>query len=167
MVTLSRGELAKLHANYAGEKVFARQSVVEAVKKIDAFNKLPGSLRNEFINRLWKGYNERLHQQGFEQFTEVMWHQLHAEILQETGFDMTEDEIRVMDEQIVNALHAIIASGKPSIKAKLESATSTEGYRKQAEFWREEHGRAVERHKQLGSLKYELEKLANQKKGFT
>ena len=166
MVTLSRGELAKLHANYAGEKVFARQSVVEAVKKIDAFNKLPGSLRNEFINRLWKGYNERLHQQGFEQFTEVMWHQLHAEILQETGFDMTEDEIRVMDEQIVNALHAIIASGKPSIKAKLESATSTEGYRKQAEFWREEHGRAVERHKQLGTLKYELEKLANQKKGL-
>ena len=167
MVTLSRGELAKLHANYAGEKVFARQSVVEAVKKIDAFNKLPGSLRNEFINRLWKGYNERLHQQGFDFFTEIMWDQLHATVLQENGFEMTEDEIRVMDEQIVAALREIVASGKPSIKAKLESATSTEGYRKQAEFWREEHGRAVERHKQLGSLKYELEKLANQKKGFT
>ena len=78
----------------------------------------------------------------------------------------TEDEIRAMDEQIVAALREIVASGKPSIKAKLESATSTEGYRKQAEFWREEHGRAVERHKMLGTLKYELEKLANQKKGL-
>ena len=165
-VTLSKGELAKLHANYAGEKVFARQSVVAAVKKIDAWSKLPGSLRNEFINRLWKGYNERLHQQGFEQFTEVMWHQLHAEILQETGFEMSEDEIRVMDEQIVAALHEIVASGKPSIKAKLESATSTEGYRKQADFWREEHGRAVALHKQRNALKFELEKLANQKKGL-
>ncbi|MBQ2757524.1 MAG: hypothetical protein IJF31_03475, partial [Clostridia bacterium] len=69
-VTLSKGELAKLHANYAGEKVFARQSVVEAVKKIDAFAKLTGKQRNAFINRLWKGYNERLHQQGFDMFTD-------------------------------------------------------------------------------------------------
>lgn len=166
VVTISKGELAKLHANYAGEKVFARQSVVAAVKKIDAFNKLPGSMRNEFINRLWKGYNERLHQQGFDFFTEIMWDQLHATVLQENGFEMSEDEIIAMDEQIVAALREIVASGKPSIKAKLESATSTEGYRKQAEFWREEHGRAVERHKMLGTLKYELEKLANQKKGL-
>jgi hypothetical protein len=50
-----------------------------------------------------------------------MWHQIHAEILQESGFDLTEDEIHVMDEQIVDALHAIVASGKPSIKADLQS----------------------------------------------
>ena len=99
-------------------------------------------------------------------FTEIMWHQMHAEILQESGFEMSEDEIRVMDEQIVNALHQIVASGKPSIKARLESDTSTEGYRKQAQFWRDEHGKAVEYHKRLNTLKYELEKLANQKKGL-
>ena len=165
VVTLSKGELAKLHANYAGEKVFAKGAVIEAMKGVEAWKRLPVASRNDFVARLWSGYNARLHQQGFDFFTEIMWHQLHAEILQETGFEMDADEIRVMDEQIVAALREIIASGKPSIKAKLESATSTEGYRKQAEFWREEHGRAVERHKQLGSLKYELKKLANQKKG--
>ena len=37
-------------------------------------------------------------------------------------------EIAKMDEQIVNALHQIVASGKQSIKAKLESATSTEAF---------------------------------------
>jgi hypothetical protein len=78
---------------------------------------------------------------------------------------MDEDAVRVMDEQIVAALEQIVASGKPSIKAKLESDTSTEGYRKQAEFWQGEHSKAVEYHKRLNSLKYELEKLANQKKG--
>ena len=117
VVTISKGELAKLHANYAGDKVFNKGAVVEAVKGIDALKRLPAATRNELVTRLWRGYNERLHQQGFEQFTEIMWHQIHAEILQESGFDLTEDEIHVMDEQIVDALHAIVASGKPSIKA--------------------------------------------------
>ncbi len=166
VVTISKGELAKLHANYAGDKVFNKGAVVEAVKGIDALKRLPAATRNELVTRLWRGYNERLHQQGFEQFTEIMWHRIHAEILQESGFDLTEDEIHVMDEQIVDALHAIVASGKPSIKARLESDTSTEGYRKQAEFWRGEHERAVQSHKRLNSLKYELEKLAKQKMGL-
>ena len=30
-VVISKGELAKLHANYAGDKVFVRKSVTEAV----------------------------------------------------------------------------------------------------------------------------------------
>ena len=60
---------------------------------------------------------------------------------------MSEDEVAKMDEQIVAALHQIVASGKPSIKAKLENDTSTEGYRKQAQFWRDEHSKAVEYHK--------------------
>ena len=165
-VTISKGEMAKLHANYAGDKVFIKKDVAAAIKTIDALQKLPAAMRNELVTRLWRGYNERLNEQGFAMFTEIMWHQMHAEILQESGFEMSEDEITAMDEQIVNALHQIVASGKPSIKAKLESDTSTEGYRKQAQFWRDEHGKAVEYHKRLNTLKYELEKLANQKKGL-
>ena len=164
-MTISKGELVKLHANYAGEKTFAKKDVVEALKSVEALKVLPAARRAEIANEIWKGYNQRLHQQGFEMFTELAWHELHAEVMQETSFEMSEDSIRAMDEQIVAALHQIVASGKPSIKAKLESATSTEGYRKQAEFWREEHGRATARHKKLNSLKYELENLANQKKG--
>ena len=171
VVMLSKGEKAKLHANYAGEKVFAKGAVVEAMKGVDAFAQLPKEIRNEFVNRLWTGYNQRLHQQGFEQFTDVMWHQLHATIMQEVGYDelgdMTEERYaeaeRVMDEQIVAALHQIVASGKPSIKAKLESATSTEGYRKQANYWREEHSHTVERNKLLGRVKFEVEKIADKK----
>ena len=154
-VQLSKGELAKLHANYAGDKVFAKGAVTEALKGIDALKVLPAERRREIANEIWPGYNKRLHQSGFEAFTELKWNQLHAEILQEAAFEMTEDEIRVMDEQIVAALEQIVTSGKPSIKAKLESDTSTEGYRKQANFWREEHGRAVERNKRLNELKYE------------
>ena len=165
-VTISKGEMAKLHANYAGDKVFAKKDVAAAVKTIDALQKLPAAMRNELVTHLWTGYNERLNQQGFEMFTELAWHQIHAEVLQESGFEMSEDDVAKMDEQIVAALHQIVASGKPSIKAKLESDTSTEGYRKQAQFWRDEHGKAVEYHKRLNSLKYELEKLANQKKGL-
>lgn len=165
-VTISKGEMAKLHANYAGDKVFIKKDVAAAIKTIDALQKLPAAMRNELVTRLWRGYNERLNEQGFAMFTEIMWHQMHAEILQESGFEMSEDEITAMDEQIVNALHQIVASGKPSIKAKLESDISTEGYRKQAQFWRDEHGKAVEYHKRLNTLKYELEKLANQKKGL-
>ncbi len=172
-VTISKGEMAKLHANYAGEKVFDKKSVKDALASVEAFQKLPSKLRTEFVNRIWTGYNQRLHQQGFEQFTEVMWHQLHATIMQEVGYDelgtMTEDQYaeaeRVMDEQIVAALHQIVASGKPSVKARLESDTSTEGYRKQANYWREEHARVVERNKALGRIKYEVEKLANAKMG--
>ncbi|MBQ8341880.1 MAG: hypothetical protein IJY22_05865 [Clostridia bacterium] len=165
-VTISKGEMAKLHANYAGDKVFAKGAVTEALKGIDALKVLSAERRREIANEIWTGYNKRLHQQGFELFTELAWHQMHAEILQETGFEMSEDEIRVMDEQIVAALGQIVQSGKPSIKARLESDTSTEGYRKQADFWRGEHGKAVEYHKRLNTLKYELEKLANQKKGL-
>ena len=165
VVTISKGEMAKLHANYAGDKVFDKKSVTEALKGIDALQGLPAEIRNDFVNRLWTGYNQRLHAQGFEQFTEVMWHHLHATVLQENGFEMTEDEIAKMDEQIVSALHQIVASGKQSIKAKLESDTSTEGYRKQANYWREEHIRTVERNKLLGRVKFEAEKLANMKAG--
>jgi len=165
-VTISKGEMAKLHANYAGDKVFAKGAVTEALKGIDALKALSAERRREIANEIWTGYNKRLHQQGFELFTELAWHQIHAEVMQETSFEMDEDAVRVMDEQIVNALNTIVQSGKPSIKAKLESDTSTEGYRKQADFWRGEHSKAVQRNKQLNSLKFELEKLANQKKGL-
>ena len=165
-VTISKGEMAKLHANYAGDKVFAKGAVTEALKGIDALKVLSAERRREIANEIWTGYNKRLNEQGFAMFTEIMWHQMHAEILQESGFEMSEDEVAKMDEQIVAALHQIVASGKPSIKARLESATSTEGYRKQAQFWRDEHSKAVEYHKRLNALKYEVERLANAKKGL-
>ncbi len=172
-VTISKGEMAKLHANYAGDKVFAKKSVADALASIDAFQKLPTKIREDFVNSIWRGYNVRLNQQGFDLFTELAWHQLHATIMQEVGYDelgtMTEEAYaeaeRKMDEQIVAALHQIVASGKPSIKARLESDTSTEGYRKKADFWREEHSRTVERNKLLGEVKFEVEKLANAKMG--
>ncbi|MBQ5362314.1 MAG: hypothetical protein IIU63_03110, partial [Clostridia bacterium] len=165
VVTLSKGQIAALQANYHGEKVFVKKDVTTALKGIEALQGLPAEVRNDFINRVWTGYNKHLHQQGFERFTEVIWHHIHAAVLQENGFEMTEAEIAKMDEQIVNALHQIVASGKQSIKAKLESATSTEGYRKQANYWREEHTRTVERNKLLGRVKFEVEKLANMKAG--
>lgn len=155
-MTLSKGQIAALRANYKGDKVFTKKDVATAVKSIDALQKLPAATRNELVTHLWRGYNERLNEQGFDMFTEIMWHKIHAEILQETGFEMTEDEIRAMDEQIVNALHTIVKSGKPSVRAKLESATSTEGYRKQANFWR---GDIPPPHFYLHTLLYKMQIL--------
>ena len=133
-MTLSKGQIAALRANYEGDKVFTKKEVAAAISTIDALQKLPAKERSELSTYLWRGYNERLNEQGFEKFTEIMWHRIHAEILRESGFEMSEDEIAVMDEQIVNALEQIVRSGKPSVRARLESATSTEGYRKQADF---------------------------------
>ena len=72
---------AALRANYEGDKVFTKKEVAAAISTIDALQKLPAAMRNELVTHLWRGYNERLNEQGFEQFTEVMWHQLHAEVL--------------------------------------------------------------------------------------
>ncbi|MBE6691094.1 MAG: hypothetical protein E7590_07440, partial [Ruminococcaceae bacterium] len=75
-VTISKGEMAKLHANYAGDKVFAKGAVTEALKGIDALKALSAERRREIANEIWTGYNKRLHQQGFELFTELAWHQI-------------------------------------------------------------------------------------------
>ena len=76
-VTISKGEMAKLHANYAGEKTFAKKDVVEALKSVEALKVLPAARRAEIANEIWKGYNQRLHQQDFEkireQAVEVLW----------------------------------------------------------------------------------------------
>ena len=64
VVTLSKGEMAKLHANYAGDKVFAKGAVTEALKGIDALKALSAERRREIANEIWTGYNKRLHQQG-------------------------------------------------------------------------------------------------------
>ena len=92
-VTLSKGQIAALRANYEGDKVFTKKEVAVAISTIDALQKLPVKERSELVTHLWRGYNERLNEQGFEQFTEIMWHRIHAEILQENGFEMSEDEI--------------------------------------------------------------------------
>ncbi|MBQ8340957.1 MAG: hypothetical protein IJY22_01095, partial [Clostridia bacterium] len=107
-VTISKGEMAKIHANYAGDKVFAKGAVTEALKGIDALKVLSAERRREIANEIWTGYNKRLHQQGFEMFTELAWHQIHAEVLQESGFEMSGDEVAKMDEKIVAALHQIV-----------------------------------------------------------
>ena len=46
-VTISKGEMAKLHANYAGDKVFIKKDVAAAVKTIDALQKLPAAMRRK------------------------------------------------------------------------------------------------------------------------
>ena len=164
-VNISKGELAKIKANYKSDKVFNKNDVVKAINSIEYIAGIRPQLRNELINRVWKGYNERLDMAGYEKFTEVMYHRIHATILQETSFEMNDSDIVKMDEQIAQALVKIVESGKPSEKAKLESATSTEGYRKQAEYWRNEHIQANERRSIEGRIMQLTDKVKNIKKG--
>jgi hypothetical protein len=46
-VTISKGELAKLHANYAGDKVFIKKDVDAAIQTIDAAGKIHLANREE------------------------------------------------------------------------------------------------------------------------
>ena len=56
---------AALRANYEGDKVFTKKEVAAAISTIDALHKLPAKERSELSTYLWKGYNERLNEQGF------------------------------------------------------------------------------------------------------
>jgi len=64
-VTLSKGQIAALRANYEGDKVFTKKEVAAAISTIDALQKLPAKERSELVTHLWRGYNERLNEQGF------------------------------------------------------------------------------------------------------
>ena len=61
----------------------------------------------------------------------------------------TGDTVQLSTGEIAK-LHANYAGDKVFAKGAV-----TEGYRKAANFWREEHGKAVERNKRLNELKYE------------
>lgn len=56
---------AALRANYEGDKVFTKKEVAAAISTIDALQKLPAKERSELVTHLWRGYNERLNEQGF------------------------------------------------------------------------------------------------------
>ena len=143
-ITVSRGQLAKLKANYKGEKQFNRKDIETALGKIDALKILSRKDRNELISKLFHDYNIRLDSEGYEKFGEIMYEQIHTRILQESEREPSEDDVRVIDEQIVKALGEIVASGHDTVKAKLEYSVSKEGLKKQADYWREEHDRALE-----------------------
>ncbi len=67
-VVVSKGKQAQLRANYQGEKVFYKKDVEKALKKIDVFGKLSADIRNELSNSVWKGYNDRLDDSGYEKY---------------------------------------------------------------------------------------------------
>ncbi len=97
-VTVSKGKWAKMRADYLGERVFTRKSVQGELEKISAFQKLPAKMRNELIDSIWQGYNNRLNEHGFNLFSQMMFNKLHATILQETSF-LTE----ALDTEPINA----------------------------------------------------------------
>ena len=96
-VNISRGTLAKIKANYKSDKVFSKNDVAKAINSIEAIAGIRAQLKNELVNRVWKGYNENLDAAGYEKFTEVMYHRIHATIMQETSFEMDEADIAKMD----------------------------------------------------------------------
>ncbi len=146
-IEVSRGKLEQIRANYKGDMVFYKKDVVAALKGIDALAKLPADMREDITNRLWRGYNVRLNSQGFDLFTETMYYKLHAEILQESGFDMSREELAVMDEQIYAALGKIVESGKTSVRANVKAEV-------EAEFKRESIEAELKEYKKIVNDKY-------------
>ena len=64
--------------NVTGTKALSRivreEQETAALKGIDALKVLPAARRAEIANEIWRGYNKRLHQQGFELFTKIREH---------------------------------------------------------------------------------------------
>ena len=164
-ITVTKGSLAKLKANYEGEKVFNKKDVAAAVEKIDALKILSRSEREKLVAKLFEGYNVRLDSQHYEQFSEIMYHQIHARIMQESEFELTVDEVVKINEQIVKALNEIVASGKESSRTKLEYSVSQDGLKKQADHWRSEYNRASEQIKIRGRILSIAHKIKDLKTG--
>lgn len=171
-VVISRGEDAKRRANYYSERVFSRGDVAAALGKIEGFNAIPKKLQSELINSVWRGYNDRRGPQGYELFTEVTYYRLHATLQQENGFSMNEEQLARTDEQIYAALNEIVASGKPSARSKIESDIRSEideelqKLRSSRDFWKEENQKSQEKHKLLGNLEAQAQKMRELKLGI-
>ena len=165
-VTLSPGQYAKFKANYHGEKTFDRNDIQNSILKIERIKKdIKGEARNTLIGSIFKGYNMRLDSNGYEKFSEILSHKLHTLILQESNTELTEDEIRELDDQILHALNEIVESGNYSIKSKLEYSVSKEGLKKQADYWRDEHDKALEQIKIRGRILNLAQKIKDLKTG--
>ena len=63
-VTVTKGELAKLKANYQGEKVFNKSAIESALSKVDILKALPANMRKEITSQLFEGYNIRYRKTG-------------------------------------------------------------------------------------------------------
>ena len=72
-ITISRGELAKLKANYEGEKQFNKKDIQNALGKVEALKVLSRKEKNELVSKLFQGYNIRLDAHGYETFSELMF----------------------------------------------------------------------------------------------
>ena len=164
-VTITKGALAKLKANYEGEKVFNKKDISAALNNIEALNVLSKSERYSLASKLFEGYNIRLDSEHYEQFSEIMYNKIRARILQESDFELSAEETSIMDEQIVKALNDIVASGKESTRAKLEYSVSGEGLKKQADYWRSEYNRASEQIKIRGRILSIAHKIKELKTG--
>ena len=171
-VTVSRGELAKLKANYQGDKTFTLNGVQSALKGIEAWSSVPSQIRRGLENDLWRGYNMRLHAQGYELFTEVMYEKLCAVIQQENDFSLGHDEVAKLETQVADALHAIIEGGKPSEKAKLKNIVESDVKREMekleqsAAYWRAQYNDLDKRAKVIGNLTNAAQSMKNLKLGI-
>ena len=170
MVTISKGELAKLKANYHGEKVFDKPKIVEALMDIECMELLKPATVNRLVDELWKGFNGRLGADGYQLQAQVVWDTIHTAIIEEAGDYLLDQEYRFkepalmkMETQITATLERIVSEGRPSKAAKQKA--DTDKLKEQAAYWRDEHTRVVERAKALPKLSYALQRLADMKKG--
>ena len=164
-ISRTQGQNAKFIANYHGEKVFDRVNVQAAINKIEALNIFTKKQRNALIDHLFEGYNLRLDSAGYEFFSELTYFKIKSRVMQESDFELSIEQEQKLDEQIVDALNEIVASGKDSIKTTLEKSISNNELKKQADYWREEHDKALEQIKIRGRILSLAQKIKDLKIG--
>lgn len=170
-VRISTGTLAKLKANYHGEKVFDKTKIANALMEIEGVAELKPATFNRLVDQLWKGFNGRMGWNGYQLQAEVVWDHIHTTILEEAGDYLLDQEYRYkepvlmkMETQITDALQRIIREGRPSKAAQQQA--NMDRLQKEANHWRDEHDRVAERAKAMPKLAHELQRLADLKKGL-
>ena len=103
VVTISRGEMAKLHANYAGDKVFIKKDVDAAIQTIDATGKIHLANREEDEE---KGKVRRLaNPKSVDNDT--------SEGYDDKYIDVSTDEYAIIGSCVMNNNAPYIANGEP------------------------------------------------------
>ncbi len=114
LVIRTRGQHAAFMAEYHGEKVFTKKLVSDELLKIEEIKNLPAKVREKLINDVWEGYNNRLHADGYELYTEIMWEKIPELIDSHNEVKMVEEELEFLNSRLVEALSRIVDGARPA-----------------------------------------------------
>ncbi len=114
LVIRTKGQHAAFMAEYHGEKVFTKKLVSDELLKIEEIKNLPAKVRDKLINDVWAGYNNRLHADGYELYSEIMMKDIPKLVDSHNDVKMAEVELDSLDSRLAETLSRIVEGARPA-----------------------------------------------------